>query len=164
MAQCLLAERQQRQLDPRRVVIGGLRQVRPGQVRGSADRGQQVVHQGQVQHLLGRHVRDLLAPSGHRRELPLRQSLLGGLLERERREQVLAHDAVLQLGGLAQHVDQRLAVLDHEGCLRGGLATPGGEDLCEPALPGRLHWPVWRGVSVGHDALSAVLVGTISAG
>jgi hypothetical protein len=30
------------------------------------------------------------------------------------REQVLAHDPVLELRGLGEHVDQRLAVLDHE--------------------------------------------------
>ena len=40
------------------------------------------------------------------------QALLDPLLERERREQVLEHDEVLQLRGLAERVDQRLAVLD----------------------------------------------------
>jgi hypothetical protein len=55
VAQRLLAERQQRQLHARRVMAGGRRQVRPGHVRRGADRRQQVVHQGQVQHLLGRH-------------------------------------------------------------------------------------------------------------
>ena len=52
-----------RQLHAGRVVIGGLRQVRPGHVRRGADRRQQVVHQGQVEHLLGRHVRRSLAAS-----------------------------------------------------------------------------------------------------
>ena len=67
MAQRLIAERQQGQVHARRVVAGGLREVRPGQVRGRADGGQQVLHQRQVQHLLGGHVGDLLAPFSDRR-------------------------------------------------------------------------------------------------
>ena len=67
--QRLLAERQQRQLHPCRVVAGGRGQVRPGQVRRGADGRQQVLHQRQVQHLLRGHVRDLLAPALHRGQL-----------------------------------------------------------------------------------------------
>jgi hypothetical protein len=46
------------------------------------------------------------------------QSLVIALLKGEDREQVLAHDPVLKLRGLAEHVHQRLAVLDHERRLR----------------------------------------------
>jgi len=45
-------------------------------------------------------------------------SLVSALLKGEDREQVLAHDPVLQLRGPAEQVDQRLAVLDHERRLR----------------------------------------------
>ena len=133
--QRLLAERQQRQVNAGRVVAGGLREVRPGQVRRGADRGQQVLHQGQVQHLLGGDVHDLLAPALHRGGLGVGQPLGRGLLQRERREQVLRHDAVLQFGRLAQDVDQRLAVLDHERRLGRRQPAPGGDHLGQP--PGR---------------------------
>jgi hypothetical protein len=58
-----LTERQQRQVQAGRVVAGWVREVRPGQVRGAADGGQQVLHQGQVQHLLRGDVADVLAPA-----------------------------------------------------------------------------------------------------
>ena len=132
MAQRRLAERQQRQVHAGRVVAGGLREVRPGQVGGRADGGQQVLHQRQVQHLLGGHVRDLLAPSLDGLFFFCGQALVLRLLQAEGRVQVLAHDAVLELGGLAEHVDQRLAVLDHERRLGRGQAAPGRDHLGEP--------------------------------
>src|SRR5262249_2671366 len=67
------------------------------------------------------------------------QSLILALLEREGREQVLAHDAVLELGSLAEHVDQRLAVLDHERRLGRRLATARGEDVRQPSPPSERH-------------------------
>ena len=133
VAQRLLAERQQRQVHARRVVAGGLREVRPGQVRGGADGGQQVLHQRQVQHLLGGHVGYLLAPILDRCCFLGGQPLVLQLLQAEGRVQVLAHDAVLKLGGLAEHVDQRLAVLDHERRLGRRQAAPGGDHLGQPS-------------------------------
>ncbi len=157
VAQRLLAERQQCQLYPGRVVIGGLRQVRPDQVRRAADRRQQVLHQGQVQHLLGGHMKYLRAPAVHRGQLGLGQPLVGGLLEREGGEQVLAHDPVLELGRLAEHVDQRLAVLDHEWSL-GRRRTPAcGDQLRETsATAGRLA--ASRLFAVGHDWIPLFVV------
>ena len=128
-----LAERQQRQVHAGRVVGGGMREVRPGQVRGAADGGQQVLHQGQVQHLLGGDVADVLAPALDRLRFLGAQALVLGLLQRERGVQVLAHDAVLELGGLAQHVVQRLAVLDHERRLGRGQPAARRDHLCEPS-------------------------------
>ena len=52
MPQCLLSERDQRQVHSGRIVVSGSRKVRPAEVGGSADRRQQVVHQRQVEHLL----------------------------------------------------------------------------------------------------------------
>src|SRR5919197_5812721 len=62
------------------------------------------------------------------------------LLERERREQVLAHDPVLELGGFVQHVDERLAMLDHEGRLGLGTSASGCQHRGETALGGRAGW------------------------
>ena len=78
------------------------------------------------------------APAPDSLGLFLRQALAGVLLQGERGEQVLAHDPVLELGRLAQHVDQRLAVLDHERGLRRRQAAPGGDDPGEPAGQGLL--------------------------
>ena len=134
--QRLLPERQQRQVNPGGIVAGRVGEVRPGQVRRGADRGQQVLHQRQVQHFLRGDVRDDLAPAPGGGQFFGREALALVLLEGERREQVLAHDAVLQFCGLAQHVDQRLAVLDHERCLRRGQAAAGGDDLRQPSALG----------------------------
>jgi len=136
MPQRRLAEGQQRQLDPGRVMLGRLRQVRPGQVRGRPDRRQQIVHQGQVKHLLGSHVPDLLPPAGDRGQFRLGQPLVGRLLEGEYREHVLAHDRVLQLCRLAEHVDQRLPVLDDERRLGRGQPAPGSDHLSKPTTAG----------------------------
>jgi hypothetical protein len=131
-----LTERQQGQVHAGRVVGGGLREVPPGQVRGRADGGQQVLHQRQVQHLLGGDVRDVLAPALRRLGFFLGEALGLGLLQAERGVQVLAHDPVLELRRLAEHVDQRLAVLDDERGLGRGHAAPGGDHLRQapPAL------------------------------
>ena len=133
VAQRLVAERDQGQVHARGIVAGGVREVRPGQVRGAADGGQQVLHQRQVQHLLGGHVRDLLAPSADGLFFCCREALLLRLLQAEGRVQVLAHDPVLELGGLAEQVDQRLAVLDDERGLGRGQAAPRGDHLRQPS-------------------------------
>jgi hypothetical protein len=47
-----------------------------------------------------------------------REVLVRSVLEAERGEQVLAHEGVLEFGGLADHVDQRFPMLDDELGLR----------------------------------------------
>src|SRR6185437_12103409 len=59
-------------------------------------------------------------------------ALVGGLLQAERGVQVLAHDPVLELRGLAEHVEQRLAVLDDEWVLGRSQAAPARDYLGEP--------------------------------
>ena len=117
-------ERHECQVHPGGIVVRGCREVRTREVRSRSDRRQQVVHEREVEHLLGRHVRDRGPPAVDRRQLAAGQSLVLALLERERREQVLAHDPVLELGRLAQHVDQRLAMLDHKRRLRARPSRP----------------------------------------
>jgi hypothetical protein len=137
VAQRLLAERHQRQVHAGRVVAGGLREVRPGQVRGRTGGGQQVLHQRQVQHLLRADMEDVLAPALDRLRLGGGEALVGGLLQAEGRVQVLAHDPVLELRGLAEHVEQRLAVLDDERFLGRGQAAPRGDHLGQAPLCSR---------------------------
>ncbi len=140
MPQRLLPERQQGQVNSCGIVARRVREVRPGQVRGGANRGQQVLHQRQMQHLLRGDVRDDRAPAPGSGQFVGGEVLALVLLEGERREQVLAHDAVLQFGGFAEHVDQRLAVLDHERRFRRGQAASGGDDLRQsPPLGGVRH-------------------------
>ncbi len=55
MLQGMFAKRQQGQLDPRRIVLRALGEVGMAQVGIGPDGGQQVAHQGEVQHLLGSH-------------------------------------------------------------------------------------------------------------
>jgi hypothetical protein len=124
VAQRRLAERNQRKLHAGRIVARWRRHIGTGEVGRRADRRQQVVHEREVEHLLGRHVRHDPPPAVDGRELALRQPFIGALFERERGEQVLTHDPVLELGRLAEHVDQRLAMLDHERRLGAGLAAP----------------------------------------
>ena len=89
-----------------------------------------------MQHLLGSDVGDRAPPAGDGVELPRCEAFVGALLERERREQVLAHEPVFQLGGLAQHVDKRLAMLDDEGRLGLRPSAAHRQDLREATTPG----------------------------
>jgi hypothetical protein len=141
VAQCRLAERHQREVDAGGIVTRRRGQVRAGEVGSGADRGQNVLHEREVEHLLGRDMRDHLPPATHRLERVGRDSLVFALLEREGREQVLAHDPVLELRGLAEHVDQRLAVLDHERRLRRRLAAARRDHLRKPAATRTRHAP-----------------------
>lgn len=117
MADGLLPEGQQRQLDTRRVVLGPLGQVGPLEVGGMAQGGQEVVGQPQVQHLLGCHPEDGAAPSLDGFGLFSGQTFVAGLLEAEGGEEVLDHQPVLQFARLAQEIDQRLAMLHDDGGL-----------------------------------------------
>ena len=99
-----------------------------------ADAGEQVLDERQVQHLLGGDVGNRLSPAVDRLELRLGQPFVEGLLQRERGVQVLTHDGVLELGGQAQHVDQRFAMLDDERRLGRGPRAACGQHVrkCAP--------------------------------
>ncbi len=163
VAQGRLPERDKRQVHAGRVGARGLGKVRPGQVRGRAHGGQHVLHQGQVQHLLGGHVGDRGAPALDGLVLLGGEPLLLRLLQAEGGVQVLAHDAVLELGRLAQHVDQRLAMLDHERGLGRSQAASAGDHLREPPARG-LDRGLVRGLARGGGYLVAVGQGAAAAG
>ena len=99
-----------------------------------------------MEHLLGGDVQDHPPPTGDRIQLLVCQPFIELLLERERREQVLTHDSVLELGGLTEHVNQCLAMLDHERRLGRGLSAASRENLGEP--PSSRAWR--RLASVSH--------------
>ena len=107
-----LTERHQLDPDAGRVGVGAHREVRPGEPRGGPDGRQQVLHERQVEHLLRADLQQRLAPALDRGERLGGQPLVDRLLEREGREQVLEHDEVLELGRLAERVDQGLPVLE----------------------------------------------------
>jgi hypothetical protein len=88
-------------------------------VRRGADGSEHVLDERQVEHLLLGDLEDRLPPAADRPVLLGRQAFVAGPLQREGRVEVLAHDPVLELGGLAQEIDERIAVLDHDGRLRG---------------------------------------------
>jgi hypothetical protein len=120
--------------DARRVGVGRHREVRAGQARRRPHGGQQVLDDGEVEHLLLADRQQGLPPALHRRELLRRQALVHLLLERVRRELVLEHDQVLQLGRLAERVDQRLPVLQP---VAGGLPAADLDDAGEWAARAR---------------------------
>ena len=132
MPQRRLSKRHQGQVHTRRVMAGRRRKVRASEMRRRTDRREQVVHQPEMQHLLRRNVRDHAAPARDRLELGIAQALVSALLEREGGKQVLAHDPVLELGGLTEHVNQGLAMLDHERGLRRRQPTPRRDHLRQP--------------------------------
>jgi hypothetical protein len=104
-----------------------------------ADRGEHVLHEREVQHLTGGDVGDRAPPAGDGVELLGREPFLRALLERERREQALAHEPVLELGGLAEHVDERLAL---EGVSMHAEAIP--HRLDADTMPCDGAWPAER--------------------
>jgi hypothetical protein len=127
-----LAERHECQCDASRKVTRRGRQARAAEVRSRTDRRQQILYQRQVQHLLRRDVGNDPPPSASSIEFLRGDPLVLALLERAGSEQVLTHDPVLELGRLAEHVDQRLTVLDHKRCLGVREATARSYDLSQP--------------------------------
>src|SRR5258708_5877004 len=95
-------------------VLGGGGEVRPAEMRCRADRSEQVLAEGEVQHLLFRDGEDDGPPAVDRLELRRREALVRPLLHRERREEVLAEDRVLELRRLAEQIHELLAVLDDD--------------------------------------------------
>ncbi len=117
-----LAERQQVQLQPGGEIPGALREVRPAQGGSGADCRHQVGDQRQVQHLLHGDAAHRLAPPAHGLGLVLGQPLAGTVFETDLREEVLAHDHVLELGGLGEQPPQVLAVRhDDPGLSHGAI-------------------------------------------
>ncbi len=109
-----VAERHQRHDDVGGKVTRAHRERGTPQVRRGADRGEQVVHQRQVQHFLQRHPPERAAPALDRRQLGRRHALARVALQRPLRVQVRAHHRVLELRGLAQQVDEFFAILDDD--------------------------------------------------
>ncbi len=72
----------------------------------------------QVQHFLAGHAEKYTSPATNCLQVLGGERGVGCVLQTERGEQVLTHEQMLELGGLADHVDQRLAMLDHEVVLR----------------------------------------------
>jgi hypothetical protein len=76
--------------------------------------GQQVVDQGQVDHLLQGDPVDLPLPPGHGRHLGGGQPVTGLGPQGERRVQVDTAGGMLDLGRLSQQVQQLLAALNDQ--------------------------------------------------
>jgi hypothetical protein len=91
----------------------------------AAERGGDVPYRDQVTHLLRRDGNDRCAPTLHGLELRRSQSFVRAGLQRKRRVQIGAHQAVFELRGLAQRVKQVLAargrfeIAGHAGTVSG---------------------------------------------
>ena len=72
-----------------------LGEVWPAKERDRPDGGEQIVHQGEVEHLLGGDQGDLALPTCDRFQLRLRDALTDVALHTKGGEQVLAHNHVL---------------------------------------------------------------------
>ena len=114
VGQSRLTEREQAELDARRKVVGPAREVRPCERRGGPDCRHQVRDECEVEHLLHSDALQDGAPPIDRRELLCCQALLDTLLQTEACIEVLAHDPVLELGGLGQQIPEMLAMLDDD--------------------------------------------------
>jgi hypothetical protein len=90
-----------------------------------------------MQHLLAGDSENDAAPPLDRCKLLRRDTLVDALLEGEGGEEVLAHEPVLELGCLAEHVEQGLAVLDHERTLAARVRWLGNAVGAESAAEGR---------------------------
>src|SRR5690349_25070905 len=106
MTQRSLTEWQQRDLYSGRIPPRQDREVGALEMRCRADSGQDVGGQRQVQHLLLDDVDQRGFPCLHSCDLLRREALASGALKRELRVQVLAHQAMLDLAGLAEQVDK----------------------------------------------------------
>jgi len=109
-----LAERQQPHLHPGWVAPRLMRHVGPTDIGGRSDRGQQVLNHRPVQHLLSGDAEDHLAPPLDGLKLISPQTRTRRAFEAERGVEVLAHQAMLKLGGLGQKIGQLLAVSHHD--------------------------------------------------
>ena len=113
-----LPERHQRDLNIRRVPAGQDGEVRPLEMRRRADRRQDVRGQGQVQHLLLDDVDEGGFPRLDPRQLLRGYALRDAPFQGKLGVEVFAEEAVFQLTGLTQQVDELLPALDAKGRLR----------------------------------------------
>ena len=113
MLQGMFAKRQEGQLDPWRIVLRALGKVGMAQEGMGPNGGQQVAHQGQMQHLLGSNQRHHALPAFDRFELSRRHAFAHVTLQTESREQIFAHDHMLQRRCFGEHEDELFAVFDH---------------------------------------------------
>ena len=139
-----LVERQELDLDAGRVGVRRQREARALEGGAGTDRGQQVLHEREMEHLLLRDVDELAPPAPRRLELDLAQALVLAVLHRERGIQVLAHHQLLECGRLAEGPDQRLAMLEDHRRRTGVDTATRREELHQP--------PAWGGnrARVGH--------------
>src|SRR5438874_2224115 len=90
MLQGMFSKRQQSQLDPWRIVLRALGKVGMAQEGMGPNGGQQVAHQGEMQHLLGRNERNNTLPPFDRFELSRRHPFAHVTLQTEGRDQMFA--------------------------------------------------------------------------
>jgi hypothetical protein len=135
----ILAKWQKGEPHARWIVSGRGRQVRAHEMRRGTDGREQILHECEVHHLLARDAHDRRFPPGDDLLLRRGQAFVWRILQREGGEEILAHDAVFELGRLAQHVDQRFPVLDDERRFGRGLPAAYGEQLRKFSLSGSAH-------------------------
>src|SRR5215469_7130366 len=113
MLQGMVAKGQQGQLDTWRIVLRALGEVGMAEVGMGPDGGQQVAHQGEMQHLLGSNERNNLLPAFDRCELSCRHALVHVTLQTKSGEEIFAHDHMLKRRCFREHEDQLFAIFDH---------------------------------------------------
>ena len=113
MLQRRLAEWEQAKLHTGRIALRLVGKVWPAHKRRRPNGGQQILDHRPMQHLLGRDVKDHLAPTLHGRELTIAKARTRCAPQAERGVEVLAHQRVFQLGSQGEQVGQLLAPLHH---------------------------------------------------
>ncbi len=113
MLQGMFAKGQQGQLDPWRIVLRALGKVGMAEVWMGPNGGQQVAHQGQMQHLLGSNQSNNALPPFDGFELSRRHALAHVTLQTESSKQIFAHDHLLERRCFGEYEDELFAVFDY---------------------------------------------------
>jgi hypothetical protein len=87
-------------------------EVRPPKMGRTADRSKEITHGSKVKHLLDGDASDQSAPAANLSKLGIGDPFVRAVLQAERREQIAAHDSVLDFRSFRQEVDQLRTVLD----------------------------------------------------
>ena len=93
------------------VIAARHRKIRPAEMGTAADRQRQIGDQSQMRHLLDRDVDDGAPPAPQFGRLR-RVEAIRLVFQAEGREEIAAHQVVLDLGGLGEEIDQLFPAID----------------------------------------------------
>ena len=114
------------------VIAARHRKIRPAEMRTAADRQRQIGDQGQMRHLLDGDVDDGAPPAAQFGRLR-RVEAVRLVFQAEGREEVAAHQVVLDLGGFREEIDQVFPAIDVNRAFSSTWTRPPRQRSC-PSL------------------------------